>query len=116
MLYPMRCWICWQVIRPAATRWLELGLQSANDKTLQRINRGHGYAAYADAVCPSPSARHQVCAHLIVGLPGEVPMDSLETLHRIVETGVGDQASPTACGGGAPLVWQGVAGGDGWMC
>ena len=30
--------------------WLELGLQSANDKTLQRINRGHGYAAYADAV------------------------------------------------------------------
>ena len=30
--------------------WLELGLQSANDKTLQRINRGHGYAAYEDAV------------------------------------------------------------------
>ena len=30
----------------------------------------------------------KVCAHLIVGLPGEVAMDSLNTLQRIVETGV----------------------------
>ncbi|MDX7853742.1 TIGR01212 family radical SAM protein [Aeromonas caviae] len=68
--------------------WLELGLQSANDKTLQRINRGHGYAAYADAVARAHLRGIKVCAHLIVGLPGEVPMDSLETLHRVVETGV----------------------------
>lgn len=68
--------------------WLELGLQSANDKTLQRINRGHGYAAYADAVERAHRRGIKVCAHLIVGLPGEVPMDSLNTLHRIVETGV----------------------------
>lgn len=68
--------------------WLELGLQSASDKTLQRINRGHGYAAYADAVQRAHSRGIKVCAHLIVGLPGEVPMDSLDTLHRIVETGV----------------------------
>ncbi|MFB0767571.1 TIGR01212 family radical SAM protein [Aeromonas salmonicida] len=68
--------------------WLELGLQSANDKTLQRINRGHGYAAYADAVARAHQRGIKVCAHLIVGLPGEVPMDSLDTLHRIVATGV----------------------------
>ena len=68
--------------------WLELGLQSANDKTLQRINRGHGYAAYVDAVTRAHQRGIKVCAHLIVGLPGEVPMDSLDTLHRIVETGV----------------------------
>lgn len=68
--------------------WLELGLQSANDKTLQRINRGHGYAAYADAVARAHLRGIKVCAHLIVGLPGEVPMDSLETLHHVVETGV----------------------------
>jgi radical SAM protein (TIGR01212 family) len=68
--------------------WLELGLQSAHDKTLQRINRGHGYAAYADAVERAHRRGIKVCAHLIVGLPGEVPMDSLETLHRIVATGV----------------------------
>ncbi|MCC4118948.1 TIGR01212 family radical SAM protein, partial [Aromatoleum toluclasticum] len=29
--------------------WLEMGLQSAFDDTLARINRGHGFAAYADA-------------------------------------------------------------------
>ncbi|HDX8377213.1 TPA: TIGR01212 family radical SAM protein [Aeromonas dhakensis] len=68
--------------------WLELGLQSANDKTLQRINRGHGYAAYVDAVTRAHQRGIKVCAHLIVGLPGEVPMDSLDTLHRIVDTGV----------------------------
>ena len=59
--------------------WLELGLQSANDKTLQRINRGHGYAAYEDAVRRAHQRGIKVCAHLIV---------SLDTLHRIVETGV----------------------------
>ena len=68
--------------------WLELGLQSANDKTLQRINRGHGYAAYEDAVSRAHARGIKVCAHLIVGLPGEVPMDSLDTLHRIVATGI----------------------------
>lgn len=26
--------------------WLELGLQTANDKTLKRINRGHDFAVY----------------------------------------------------------------------
>ena len=51
--------------------WLELGLQSANDKTLQRINRGHGYAAYADAVERAHRRGIKVCAHLIVGLPGD---------------------------------------------
>jgi radical SAM superfamily enzyme len=26
--------------------WLELGLQTAHDKTLHRINRGHDFACY----------------------------------------------------------------------
>ena len=26
--------------------WLELGLQSAFDDTLERVNRGHGFAEY----------------------------------------------------------------------
>ncbi len=67
--------------------WLELGLQSAFDQTLARINRGHGYAAYADAVARAHARGLQVCTHLIVGLPGERPEDSLLTLQRVVETG-----------------------------
>ena len=29
--------------------WLELGLQSAFDATLARVNRGHGFAEYEEA-------------------------------------------------------------------
>jgi uncharacterized protein len=68
--------------------WLELGLQSANDETLRRINRGHGYEAYADAVRRAQVRSIKVCTHLIVGLPGEQAMESVQTLQRVVETGV----------------------------
>ena len=67
--------------------WLELGLQSANDATLRRINRGHDYRAYESAVIRARSRGLRVCTHLIVGLPGEQAMDSLQTLHQVVRTG-----------------------------
>lgn len=67
--------------------WLELGLQSANDATLRRINRGHDYRAYESAVIRARSRGLKVCTHLIVGLPGEAPMDSLATLQQVVRTG-----------------------------
>ena len=67
--------------------WLELGLQSANDATLRRINRGHDYRAYESAVIRARSRGLRVCSHLIVGLPGEQAMDSLQTLHQVVRTG-----------------------------
>jgi len=68
--------------------WLELGLQSAFDDTLARINRGHGFAAYADAVARAHARGVPVCTHLIVGLPGETPEHSLATLERVLELGV----------------------------
>ncbi|WP_332675633.1 TIGR01212 family radical SAM protein [Aromatoleum sp.] len=68
--------------------WLELGLQSAFDGTLDRINRGHGFAAYADAVQRAHVRRIPVCTHLIVGLPGEAPAASLDTLARVLDLGV----------------------------
>lgn len=68
--------------------WLELGLQSAFDDTLDRINRGHGFAAYADAVQRARARSIPVCTHLIVGLPGEAPAASLATLGRVLDLGV----------------------------
>ncbi|WP_354625009.1 TIGR01212 family radical SAM protein [Psychromonas sp. MME2] len=68
--------------------WLELGLQSANDKTLKRINRGHGFAEY-EAVCVKARARGiKVCTHLILGLPNEQQSDYQQTLNQVVATGV----------------------------
>ena len=51
--------------------WLELGLQSAFDETLARVNRGHGFSEYRDTVSRARARGLQVCTHLIIGLPGE---------------------------------------------
>jgi len=67
--------------------WLELGLQSAFDETLQRVNRGHGFAEYIDATRAARTRGLRVCTHLIVGLPGEDPEHSKITLERVLELG-----------------------------
>ncbi|EOV9618608.1 TIGR01212 family radical SAM protein [Cronobacter dublinensis] len=68
--------------------WLELGLQSAQDKTLRRINRGHDFACYKATARRARARGLKVCTHLIVGLPGETATDALTSLERVVETGV----------------------------
>lgn len=68
--------------------WLELGLQSAHDKTLHRINRGHDFACYQRTTRLARERGLKVCSHLIVGLPGEGLQQGLETLENVVETGV----------------------------
>jgi radical SAM protein (TIGR01212 family) len=68
--------------------WLELGLQSAHDETLSRINRGHGFAAYADAVARAHRHDVPVCTHLILGLPGESAAMCHETHARVLGLGV----------------------------
>ncbi|EMV5986024.1 TIGR01212 family radical SAM protein [Escherichia coli] len=68
--------------------WLELGLQTAHDKTLHRINRGHDFACYQRTTQLARQRGLKVCSHLIVGLPGEGQAECLQTLERVVETGV----------------------------
>lgn len=68
--------------------WLELGLQSAHDATLQRINRGHDFAAYADTVARAQRRGIAVCTHLILGLPGEGLDAARLTLQRVLDCGV----------------------------
>ena len=67
--------------------WLELGLQSAFDKSLQAVNRGHGFAEYRDAVKRARQYGLKVCTHLIVGLPGEIAADSLVSHQRVMDEG-----------------------------
>ena len=68
--------------------WLELGLQSSFDQTLETINRGHDYAAYVDAVQRAKKHGLKLCTHLIMGLPGEKPEDTLISFDKVVELGV----------------------------
>ncbi|MCU7905689.1 MAG: TIGR01212 family radical SAM protein, partial [Candidatus Thiodiazotropha sp. (ex Epidulcina cf. delphinae)] len=67
--------------------WLELGLQSAFDETLASVNRGHGFAEYADAVTRTRSRGLKICTHMIAGLPGETARHCHETLQRVLELG-----------------------------
>ena len=68
--------------------WLELGLQSSFDATLQRVNRGHGFSEYRAAVLAARSRGMPVCTHLILGLPGESAAHSRTTLARVLDLGV----------------------------
>jgi len=68
--------------------WLELGLQSAFDGTLNHVNRGHGFAEYQQAILKARSRDIKVCTHLILGLPGESTEHHLSSLQRVLELGV----------------------------
>ena len=50
---------------------VEYGIESANDQTLLRINRGHDFAAAVDAIRRTHERGILVGGHLILGLPGE---------------------------------------------
>lgn len=67
--------------------WLELGLQSAFDETLRRVNRGHGLAEYRAAVTAARNRGIPVCTHLIVGLPGETERHCHDTLDIVLDLG-----------------------------
>ena len=68
--------------------WLELGLQSTFDETLERVHRGHGFAEYQQAVYATKQRGIPLCTHLIIGLPGEERWHCLKSLERVLELGV----------------------------
>ena len=53
-------------ITPERDVWVELGLQSANDATLDKINRGHSASVWLDAVKRARSYGLKVTAHLLL--------------------------------------------------
>jgi radical SAM protein (TIGR01212 family) len=63
--------------------WVELGLQSANDKTLRFINRGHNFQQFSDAVASLAGRGLNICVHIIIGLPGESDKDVLITARTL---------------------------------
>lgn len=57
--------------------WLELGMQSHLDRTLSLIRRGHDFSSFVRAVKESKARQIRVCAHVILGLPGETREEML---------------------------------------
>jgi len=68
--------------------WLELGLQSIHDKSLGLINRRHDHACSVNAVQRAKSRGLRVCAHIILGLPGETREEMLAMAGELNRLGV----------------------------
>lgn len=71
--------------------WLELGMQTMHDHSLAALNRGHDHACFVDAVQRCQARGLRVCAHLILGLPGETReqmLASVRELNRLKVDGV----------------------------
>ena len=59
--------------------WLEYGVQSVHDQTLDLINRGHRYEEFLRVFQQTRGYRIKVSAHVIIGLPGETKEMMLRT-------------------------------------
>lgn len=64
--------------------WVEYGLQSIHDKTLQKINRGHNFDCFLDAYHRTKERGINVCAHVIFGL-WESRDEILQTAEKLAE-------------------------------
>ncbi len=63
--------------------WVELGVQTANDDTLDLIRRGHHFNAVRDAVHRLHERGIKTAAHVILGLPGEDGNDYRRTARKL---------------------------------
>ncbi len=60
--------------------WIEYGIQSSNDKTLKKINRGHDFKNVQETIKKTKDLALNVCGHLIFGLPDETQYDMLKSV------------------------------------
>ncbi|MBW3597405.1 MAG: TIGR01212 family radical SAM protein, partial [Planctomycetes bacterium] len=58
---------------------VEYGMQTMHDRSLDWMNRGHHHDAFLDAMERSRGRGFEICAHVIIGLPGESRDDMLAT-------------------------------------
>jgi radical SAM protein (TIGR01212 family) len=67
---------------------IELGLQTANEATSVRINRGHTNKEFIDAVKRLKEKNIEVVVHIMNGLPGETKNDMLNTISFVNSLGI----------------------------
>ncbi|SQB37337.1 radical SAM superfamily protein [Citrobacter koseri] len=85
----MRCSICLCEYKDQGYEvWLELGLQTAHDKTLRRINRGHDFCLLSANHPTGARTRAESVLASDCGFTRRRQTECLQTLERVVETGV----------------------------
>lgn len=68
--------------------WIEFGIQSIFDETLNKINRGHDSQNVKKWILKSKEAGLHVCGHLIFGLPDETKEMMIETAKEAYKWGI----------------------------
>ncbi len=63
--------------------WVEVGVQSSNNNTLNQINRGHNFDSVINSVNKLNQNGIKTVAHIILGLPGESEDDYFKTINDI---------------------------------
>jgi radical SAM protein (TIGR01212 family) len=77
-----------QDLSRATYLWLEVGMQSMYDRSLELINRKHDHSCTVDAFQRAKSRGLLVCAHIILGLPGESHGEMLAMADELNRLGV----------------------------
>ncbi len=67
--------------------WIELGLQTSNEKSAEYIRRGYPNIIYKNAVKELKNRGITVITHIIIGLPNETKEDILNTVDFAVKSG-----------------------------
>ena len=67
--------------------WVELGLQTSNEKSAEYIRRCYKNDVYEKAVKDLKAINITVITHIIIGLPNETPKDVLNTVDFSVKCG-----------------------------
>jgi radical SAM protein (TIGR01212 family) len=62
---------------------VEYGLQTIHNRSLDWMNRGHHYDAFLDAVARSRGLGFEICAHVMLGLPGETHECMMATAREV---------------------------------
>ncbi|HKL21417.1 MAG TPA: radical SAM protein, partial [Tichowtungia sp.] len=65
--------------------WVELGVQTAHDETLERIHRGHDWECSRQAILKLAERGIYVAPHVILGLPGEASNDWKRTAEELAK-------------------------------
>ena len=81
------CRLLSSYITPRRDVWVEVGLQSASDRTLERVNRGHNAATWLDAVRRARSFGLRVTAHIMLMPSYDTPDDIMRSVEMVNESG-----------------------------
>jgi radical SAM protein (TIGR01212 family) len=63
--------------------WMEYGLETSHNETLERINRWDTWENFQKAVALTREYDMKICTHLIFGLPGETREQIIKTIDRV---------------------------------